>query len=90
MGNRIIFAGLFLGFVFFGGAAFGFSGGDGSAGSPYEVSSVGDLLDVTNEPDACYILVNDINLAPATTGLAAFDRAVAGAVDRGGRYAYGG
>lgn len=39
------------------------NGGDGTAANPYLVSTVGDMLQITNEPAAHYKLANDIDFA---------------------------
>ena len=44
------------------GLVFGFAGGDGSAASPYQVSTVADINAIDSEPEASYIMVNDIDL----------------------------
>ncbi len=43
-----------------------FSGGDGTAKDPYQIATIQDLLDVNSDPAACFVLVNDINLAGQT------------------------
>ena len=48
------------------GLAFGFAGGDGSEGAPYQVSTVADLLAVNNDREASYIMINDIDLENVT------------------------
>jgi hypothetical protein len=43
-----------------------YSGGDGSEGNPFQISTPNDLNDISNQPEdfnECFILVNDINMA---------------------------
>ncbi len=49
-----------------GANGLGFSGGSGSAGDPYEVSTAADLAQVAVYPNAHYLLMNDIDLQGAS------------------------
>ena len=40
-----------------------YSGGTGEPNDPYQISTVQDLLNVNIDPNACYILINDIDLS---------------------------
>lgn len=53
----------------------GFSGGDGSVGNPYQISSKADLDAVNSNLSVCYILMNDIDLSSFnyTTAVIAVD-----------------
>jgi len=44
----------------------GFAGGDGSAGSPYQIATAGQLAEVQNYLDSHFILNNDIDLGGIT------------------------
>ena len=55
-----------------GGLTFGFAGGDGSEGNPWQISTKTDLEAVNNDLSAHYILVNDIDL----TGTSPYAKAV--------------
>ena len=50
----------------FSGLSFGFSGGDGTPGNPYKISTKSDIEAVNHNLTAHYILVNDINLSGHT------------------------
>ncbi len=57
------------------GLVFGFAGGDGSSSAPYQVSTVADIDAIDAEPDASYIMINDIDLVGIT-----YDKAPIGAL----------
>jgi hypothetical protein len=40
-----------------------FNGGNGTVTNPYQIANSNDLLAINNDLDACYILVNDIDLS---------------------------
>ncbi len=42
-------------------SAFAFAGGDGSEGSPYQIATCADFMDIEDDLDAYYVLNNDID-----------------------------
>jgi hypothetical protein len=44
-----------------------FAGGSGTAGDPYQISNADELQAMNTDPDACYILVNDIDCSGMDT-----------------------
>ena len=52
--------------VCLGATGFGFSGGSGTAGDPYEIATAADLVQVASYPTAHFILTNDIDLQGAS------------------------
>jgi hypothetical protein len=48
-------------FLFLVSAGYAFSGGDGSLGNPYRITTCLELQDMQNDLDANYLLINDIN-----------------------------
>ena len=63
MGNYLINAALILCLT---GFCFGFAGGDGSQGNPWQIETQADLEAVNNDLTACYVLNNDIDLSGTT------------------------
>ena len=67
-----VLPGLMFGLVvpFAGSQAFAFTGGDGSAADPYQISTCAELQKMQNDLSAHYVLVNDIecNVYPFNTG----------------------
>jgi hypothetical protein len=54
-------------FLFFAAvSSFAFNGGDGTMSDPYQIATREHLETVNNELDACYVLINDIDLAGTT------------------------
>ncbi|MBK7098243.1 MAG: hypothetical protein IPH58_07655 [Sphingobacteriales bacterium] len=49
-----------------GSFAQSFSGGDGTVGNPYQITSKAELLTVKDYPSMHYILMNDIDFAGLT------------------------
>ncbi len=52
--------------LFIASLSLGFTGGDGTAGNPYQISTRADLEAVNNDLAANYILLNDIDLSGIT------------------------
>lgn len=50
-----------LGVATLGTSAYGFAGGDGTSGNPYQIENCTDLQNINNDLSAYYILVNDID-----------------------------
>ncbi|MBN1846352.1 MAG: hypothetical protein JW810_11755, partial [Sedimentisphaerales bacterium] len=60
-------------------STYGFSGGDGTPGAPYQIATAQELLSIGSDPDLLtkyYLLAADIDLDPNITGLAPFTAAV--------------
>jgi len=58
--------------------AYDFAGGTGSPNDPYQIETAAQLLQIGSDAnllDKCYILINDINLAPDVTGIPPFTQA---------------
>jgi probable HAF family extracellular repeat protein len=59
--------------------ATGYSGGSGTSGDPYQISSVSDLMTLSADSanwDKHFIMMADINMDPAVTGIPAFSTAL--------------
>ncbi len=56
----------FLAVLFIASLTFAFTGGDGTAGNPYQISTRADLEAVNNDLAASYIFMNDIDLGDIT------------------------
>ena len=59
---KIITGILFCQFLLFAVSAWGYAGGDGSAGNPWQITNRSELEAVNNDLTAHYILMNDIDL----------------------------
>ena len=69
-----VFVGIFL--LFASHDVLGFSGGNGSAGDPFQIASKADLDIVNNDLSAHYVLIADVNMAPALYGGSVYTSAV--------------
>ncbi|MBN1846672.1 MAG: hypothetical protein JW810_13385 [Sedimentisphaerales bacterium] len=61
------------------GTTYGFSGGDGSPGDPYQIATAAELLSIGSDAELlgkCYLLTADIDLDPLVRGVPPFVTAV--------------
>lgn len=72
-GNSNLFLAVLITVVSWEGMVFGFAGGDGSEGNPWQISNATHLQAVNNDLYAHYILVNDIYLGSYTYAVIAPD-----------------